>query len=94
MSGRAILERRIVHVPDLLAEPEYQGSTAVVGGFRSNLAVPMMLEGEPIGVIVINRMRARPVLGQADLRSRDLCRPGRDRDRERAAVHGAGGAEP
>ncbi len=33
MSGRAILERRIVHVPDLLAEPEYQRSTAVVGGF-------------------------------------------------------------
>ena len=60
MSGRAILERRVVHVPDLLAEPEYQGSTAVVGGFRSNLAVPMMLEGEPIGVIVINRMEPGP----------------------------------
>jgi two-component system, NtrC family, sensor kinase len=60
MSGRAILERRIVHVPDLLAEPEYQGSTAVVGGFRSNLAVPMMREGEPIGVIVINRMEPGP----------------------------------
>jgi len=83
MSGRAILERRIVHVPDLLAEPEYQGSTAVVGGFRSNLAVSMMLGGadrgdgdQPDG--------ARPVLGYADLRSGDLCRPGRDRHRERA----------
>jgi GAF domain-containing protein len=59
-SGRAILERRIVHVPDLLAESEYAGSTAVIGGFRSNLAVPMMREGEPIGAIVINRMEPGP----------------------------------
>jgi GAF domain-containing protein len=60
MSGRAILERRIVQVPDLLADPEFERSAAVSGGFRSGLAVPMMREGEPIGAIVINRMESGP----------------------------------
>jgi signal transduction histidine kinase/CheY-like chemotaxis protein len=59
IAGRAILARGIVRVPDLLAEPDYEG-TLVALGFRSTLAVPMMREGEPIGVIVVNRVEPGP----------------------------------
>ena len=41
-----------------------------------------------------SRTRGPAVLGQADRAPRDLRRPGGHRHRERAAVHGAGGAEP
>ena len=62
---------------------------------RTMLATPLLREGTPIGR---HRRRRRPevqpVLGQADRAARDLRRPGGDRDRERAAVQGAGGAEP
>jgi len=56
-TGRAILERCIIHVPDLLADPELEQSLPLTAtGFRSSLAVPLMREGEPVGTIAINRM--------------------------------------
>ena len=58
------------------------------------LAVPLLREGVPIGVDPITRA---PRPGRSPRRrssSRDLRRPGGDRDRERAPVHGARGAEP
>jgi GAF domain-containing protein len=59
MTGRAILERRTIHVPDLLADAGYRG--ALVGwGFRSSLMVPMIRGGEPIGVIGLNRLEPGP----------------------------------
>jgi two-component system, NtrC family, sensor kinase len=42
ITGRTALEGRIVHVPDVLADPEYtllEGQK--LGGYRSNLGVPM-----------------------------------------------------
>src|SRR5262245_23001102 len=53
--GRAILSRAVAHLPDLLEDPEYQREYAVASRFRSILAVPMLREGTPLGVIVINR---------------------------------------
>jgi len=54
--GRAVLERRPVHIPDILADPEYKRlDLAEVRGFRTVLAVPMLREGEPIGVFVLTR---------------------------------------
>jgi len=60
--GRAVLERRPVHIPDVLADPEYKRlDLAEARGFRSILAVPMLREGEPIGVFVLNRAKeAKP----------------------------------
>jgi signal transduction histidine kinase len=58
---RAILERAVVHIPDVTLDPEFQHhalSRAV--GFRSGLYVPMLREGAPIGVIVVNRAEAGP----------------------------------
>src|SRR4029434_3297842 len=58
---RAILERAVVHIPDVALDREFQHhalSRAV--GFRSGLYVPMLREGAPIGVIVVNRAEAGP----------------------------------
>ena len=54
LSGRAILAKAVVQVEDLLADPEYRQQVAVTGGWRSILAVPMLQEGRPVGVININ----------------------------------------
>jgi two-component system, NtrC family, sensor kinase len=57
VSGRVLLESRIVHVPDVLADPEY---TYRVGGYRTILGVPLLREGSPIGVIALGRNSVRP----------------------------------
>src|SRR6266478_5625676 len=57
MTGRAILERAVVHIPEVL-ELDLELSVQVVGrtlGFRSGLWVPMLREGTPIGVIAVTR---------------------------------------
>ena len=67
--------------------------SGAAGGIRSVLAVPMLREGRPVGVITVGRPQPGPVLGAADRAPPDLRRPGGDRHRERAPVHGAGGAQ-
>jgi two-component system, NtrC family, sensor kinase len=59
--GRALLERRTVHIPDCNADPEYQaGDTLRVGGNRAMLGIPLLREGLPIGVLTLIRSTARP----------------------------------
>jgi signal transduction histidine kinase len=59
--GRALLDGRTVQVPDVLADPEYTWSEAQERtGFRSVLAVPLLREGHPIGVLVLARSVIRP----------------------------------
>jgi GAF domain-containing protein len=58
ISGRAVLTCAIVHIPDLLEDPEYPRDMALSGGWRSALSVPMLLDGNPIGAI--NVLRAEP----------------------------------
>jgi len=59
--GRALLEGRIVQVPDVLADPEYTWSEAQEKtGFRSVLAVPLLREAYPIGALVLARSVPRP----------------------------------
>ena len=54
--GRAILDRAVIHIPDVEAEPEYQHQTLSRAiGYRSGLFVPMLREGAPIGVIFVAR---------------------------------------
>src|SRR5207245_5908591 len=55
-SGQAVLERRVVNVPDML-ESGYSEATkerARISGNRALLAVPMMRAGEPIGAIAVS----------------------------------------
>jgi signal transduction histidine kinase len=62
ISGRVLLERKIIHVADVLADPEYTYWPAplTTGGLRTVLGVPLLREGSPIGVIALARKSVRP----------------------------------
>jgi signal transduction histidine kinase len=55
--GRAILDRAIVHIPDLEHDAEYDPETKTLA-VRSILAVPMMREGAAVGAIAVGRRAA------------------------------------
>src|SRR5438552_1501812 len=60
-STRAVLTRSIVAIPDVLEDPDYViGPAAASSGFRSALAVPLMREGNPIGVVGVGRTEPGP----------------------------------
>ncbi len=60
-TGRALLDRRVVHIPDVLQDAEYTFTEAQrLGDFRSILSVPMLREGEPIGALALTRAAMRP----------------------------------
>jgi two-component system, NtrC family, sensor kinase len=60
-TGRALLEGRIIHIPDVQADPDYTWAEAQkLGGFRTILGVPMLREGIPIGVLALTRSEVRP----------------------------------
>ncbi len=59
--GRAILEQRVVHIVDVLDDPDYiLLELQKIGGYRSALSAPMMREGVPIGAIAVARNEVRP----------------------------------
>jgi GAF domain-containing protein len=59
--GRTLLERRVVQVPDVLADPEYTFlDSARTTWFRTVLGVPLLREGLPIGVLALTRSEVRP----------------------------------
>jgi len=59
--GRTALERKTVHMPDCLADPEYVAlEYQSVGHYRSTLGVPLLREGIPIGVIILMRAIVLP----------------------------------
>src|SRR5262249_41933020 len=61
VSGRALLEGRSVHIPDIFADPEYTFTEAQeLGGVRTGLGVPMLREGVSIGVFALARSEVRP----------------------------------
>src|SRR5208282_2148606 len=61
LTGRAALDARVVHVPDVLADPEYTyGEAQKVGGFRSALGVPLLRKGGVVGVIFLAKTVPTP----------------------------------
>ena len=60
-TGRALVEGKVVHIPDVEADLDYTWKEAQqLGGFRTLLGVPMMREGVPVGVLTLTRTDARP----------------------------------
>jgi GAF domain-containing protein len=65
MSGRVELERRAVHIPDVLQDPEYTFRDAQrVGGYRTLLGIPLLRGDELIGHFNIGRARMEPFTNQ------------------------------
>jgi class 3 adenylate cyclase len=59
--GRTVLERRVVHIEDVLADPEYTlHEMQKVAGFRTALGVPMLRNGDAVGAIAVARNEVRP----------------------------------
>ena len=60
-SAEPLMARQVVRIDDLLADPSYTlKEDAKIGGARSMIGVPLMREGEPIGVIILARHRVEP----------------------------------
>ena len=60
--GRVVLEAGVVHVHDVAADPEYiQPQTVHLQKLRSSLGVPLLRDGEPIGVLTLGRRRVAPL---------------------------------
>ena len=60
-TGRALLEGKVIHIPDVLADPDFTWKEGQrLGGFRTVLGVPMLREGVAVGVLALTRSAVRP----------------------------------
>jgi GAF domain-containing protein len=62
--GRAIVERRTLHVEDFETELTYETAPGRLIGVRTILGVPMLKDGEPVGVIAVWRWEVKPFSAQ------------------------------
>src|SRR4029434_684564 len=59
--GRTFLERRTVHIEDVVSDPEYEWwESQKIGKYRTMLGVPLLREGVPLGIIGMWREVVRP----------------------------------
>src|SRR5262249_40152374 len=59
--GRALADGRTVHIPDIIADPEYTRSQATtVLGLHAGVGVPLLREGIVVGTLVVGRTEPRP----------------------------------
>src|SRR5262245_62496013 len=61
-TGRALLERQAIHIHDCEADPDYHAPPGVLRsrGYRAILGVPLLREGEAIGVMSLAREEVNP----------------------------------
>jgi two-component system NtrC family sensor kinase len=63
--GRAVLDAKIIHIPDVLTDPEFTLLDAQKRGeFRTALGVPLIREGTPIGAFFLSRANVEPFTQQ------------------------------
>jgi GAF domain-containing protein len=61
VTGRVLLTGKAIQIADVLADSDYEMlELQKKAGFRSLLGVPLLREGNPIGVIVMIRLQVRP----------------------------------
>jgi adenylate cyclase len=59
--GRAAMTRKVVQIEDASTDPLYEQKAAIkISGGRSMIGVPLMREGEPVGVMGLARTRVDP----------------------------------
>jgi GAF domain len=90
-NGRTLLEGKIIHIPDVLADPDYTWAEAQrLGGYRTVLGVPMLREGIPIGVLTLTHFEVRPFTDHPQAGAHDgRRRDGGERAGQRIGVYGA-----
>jgi GAF domain-containing protein len=60
VTSRVARDKRPVHITDVLADPSYTASEYQrLGNYRTMLGVPLLREGEPIGVFIMTREAVR-----------------------------------
>ena len=92
VTGRVFLERKTIHIPDVLADKEFTGTGYQSRGrYRSHLGVPMLREGEAIGVFALTRSDVTQYSAKQIELLEDLRQPGGHRHRERPAARGREG---
>ena len=99
VSGRAVLDRRTIHVEDVMAmEAEFSDTVALQrqagSPTRTFCRRPCYARVRRWVSSSSPGARRRSILRQADRAPRDVRQPGRHRHRERPSVHGTGGAQP
>src|SRR5262249_2521365 len=57
---RIVQTKQLLHSPDISAERDITAASAVLGGARAFLGIPMLKETELIGIIVVYRQEVRP----------------------------------
>ena len=61
VTGRTVLEGRIIHVANVMSDPEFALTEVVKhGGARTVLGVPLLREGVVAGVIILGRKPVQP----------------------------------
>ena len=61
ITGRAALEAHVIHVSDVLADPDYTWSEAQrISGYRAAIGVPLFREQTVIGVIFVGKGMPQP----------------------------------
>jgi GAF domain-containing protein len=61
VTGRTVIERKPVQIPDVLADAEFTFREGVkIGGMRTMLGVPLLRDDVPTGVFVLSRRTVRP----------------------------------
>ena len=61
VSGRVVLTKSVVWLENALTDPDYDQRFPVAMGWRRLLGVPMLREGEPIGVISVGWAEPGPI---------------------------------
>ena len=59
-TARAALERRTIHIPDVLADPDYSYGAKGVEPYRTILGVPILKGDDLLGVLLIYLLEVRP----------------------------------
>ena len=85
--GRTAMTGSIVQIPDVLGDPDFTAhGYQRVGNFRAMLGIPIKRDGQGGGRVFAGKARSWSIRAASRPTAADFCRPGRDRDRERATV--------
>ena len=61
ITGRTALEAKVIHVPDVLADPDYTWREAQqISGYRAALGAPLLRGGKVVGVIFVGKTVPQP----------------------------------